>query len=526
MTGLRTPARDLDLLVAGEVNPDVVVVDADPRPVFGQAERVVRTVQLVPGSSSVITALGAARLGLRVAIAGVVGDDAFGRFMLDALAERGIDVSPCRVDPRRPTGASVILSDGRDRAILTATGTIGDLRASDVPAGLLARARHLHVGSYFLQAALAADLPGLLEAAAAAGSSTSIDPNWDPSGRWDGGFAQAALWADILLPNAVEACRLAGTDDVEAAARRLAAGGDGRPRVVAVKLGAAGALAVGTDGAVIRVPALPVAPVDTTRRRRLVQRRVPGRVAGRPPLLDCLRVAVACGSLSTQAVGGTAAQPTMDEVEAALAVRRRPTTPERDGRRRTTGPRRAYPGIAARPSRRRRTRPSAPRSANATNTVSSPAIEPTTSGQRARSRAAASGCAEPGSVRRTSIVPASRISTGMSRSSVRIRSSPLVSASRSRWGMRVGLGAAPAGLGRAQLRDVPADRRLGRPEPALPQGRRQLLLGPDGALLHEVPDRPLAELLHDLHRSASPPYREQERRARPPRARSGTSRRR
>ena len=42
--------------------------------------------------------------------------------MLEALAERGVDVSACRVAPGRPTGASVILSNGTDRAILTAIG--------------------------------------------------------------------------------------------------------------------------------------------------------------------------------------------------------------------------------------------------------------------------------------------------------------------------------------------------------------------------------------------------------------------
>jgi sugar/nucleoside kinase (ribokinase family) len=41
-------------------------------------------------------------------------------------------------------------------------------------------------------------------------------------------------------------------------------------------------------------------------------------LAGRP-LGDCLRVAGACGSLSTRAAGGTAAQPTIEEGEAALA---------------------------------------------------------------------------------------------------------------------------------------------------------------------------------------------------------------
>ena len=91
---------------------------------------------------------------------GVVGDDRLGRFMLEALADRGVDVSACRVAPGRPTGASVILSNGTDRAILTAIGTIADARAADVPPALLARARHVHAGSYFLQPGLAAELPG------------------------------------------------------------------------------------------------------------------------------------------------------------------------------------------------------------------------------------------------------------------------------------------------------------------------------------------------------------------------------
>ena len=57
---------DVDLLVVGEVNPDMIVWDADPRPVFGQAERFVEGIRLTIGSSSAITACGAARLGLVV----------------------------------------------------------------------------------------------------------------------------------------------------------------------------------------------------------------------------------------------------------------------------------------------------------------------------------------------------------------------------------------------------------------------------------------------------------------------------
>jgi sugar/nucleoside kinase (ribokinase family) len=305
---------DIDLLVVGEINPDIVVWDADPRPVFGQVERFVEGVRLTIGSSSAIAACGAARLGLRVAMVGVVGDDALGRFMLEALAARGVDVSGCRVAAGRPTGASVILGNGSDRAILTSLGTIADVRAADVPPSLLGRARHLHVGSYFVQPGLASDVPSLFRAARAAGATTSLDPNWDPSGSWDLGFAAATAEADVVLPNAVEVRALTGTDDLEAAARALAPG-----RLVAVKDGARGAIAVDADGSVARSRALPVDAVDTTGAGDAFDAGfLVAWLEGRS-LDDALRFAVACGSLSTRAAGGTEAQATREEALAAMA---------------------------------------------------------------------------------------------------------------------------------------------------------------------------------------------------------------
>ena len=109
--------RDLDLLVVGEINPDIVVTDPDPVPVFGQAERLVEGIRLTIGSSSAITACGAARLGLRVAIVGVVGDDALGRFTLDALAARGVDVSACRIAASALSRSSTTASSAASAAM-------------------------------------------------------------------------------------------------------------------------------------------------------------------------------------------------------------------------------------------------------------------------------------------------------------------------------------------------------------------------------------------------------------------------
>ncbi|MEU6795686.1 sugar kinase [Nonomuraea wenchangensis] len=304
--------RPFDLLVIGDANPDVVLSGAPRRLAYGQREQLVSGGDLVLGGSGAITACGAARLGLRVAFAGRVGDDAAGRFVLDALSARGVDVTYCVVGPR-PTAMTVVLADGHDRAILTSPGCLPDLTADDVPRGL---ARHVHVSSYFLQPALAAGLPGLLAEERASGASTSLDTNDDPAGTWDG-LAGVLPEVDVFLPNAAEAVAIAARlatphphpPSVEEAAARLGALGP----LVAVKDGAEGALAW-EAGRTVRVPAVPVEPVDTVGAGDSFNA---GLIAARLRGLDlraCLRVAVTCGSLSTRAAGGTAAQPTWKEL--------------------------------------------------------------------------------------------------------------------------------------------------------------------------------------------------------------------
>jgi sugar/nucleoside kinase (ribokinase family) len=70
-----------DLVVLGDCNPDVLVLGADVVPAFGQQEKLVDSISLVIGGSAAITAVAAARLGLRVALVAAVGADPAGAFM-------------------------------------------------------------------------------------------------------------------------------------------------------------------------------------------------------------------------------------------------------------------------------------------------------------------------------------------------------------------------------------------------------------------------------------------------------------
>ncbi|MEU6147787.1 sugar kinase [Streptomyces sp. NPDC047081] len=299
-----------DLLVIGDVNPDVVVGPVTGGLAFGQREQLVEHGRLVLGGSAAIMACGAARLGLRVAFAGRVGDDPAGAFVRQALVARGVDVSHLVVDPQLPTPLTAIVTtaDG-DRAILTSPGCLAATGLEDVPAGLLAAVRHVHSASFFLMPRLARSLSEVFAEARAHGATTSLDTNDDPAGSWDRALLDPVLKVtDVLLPNAAEARALSGEAQLTHAAAELTRYG---PTVV-VKDGARGALAH-TGAESLRVAAVPVEPVDAVGAGDSFDA---GFVAARLRGLDLrasLAVAVACGSLSTRAHGGTAAQPTWDE---------------------------------------------------------------------------------------------------------------------------------------------------------------------------------------------------------------------
>jgi sugar/nucleoside kinase (ribokinase family) len=295
-----------DLVVLGDCNPDVLVLGGDVAPAFGQQEKLVDSISLVVGGSAAITAVAAARLGLRVALVAAVGADPAGAFMRDQLAAEGVDVTGVVVRDSAATGMTVALSRGGDRAILTALGAMASLTAADVPEALLAGARHVHAASWFLlEDSLGPGLAGLFSAARAAGATTSLDTNWDPSGRWAGGHLAAAIaQTDVLLPNEPEALRLGGADDLDAAVGALVAAG---PRVV-VKRGERGArCADGPTRAQVSLP--PVTPVDTTGAGDCFDAGLIAGLLDGLPLAQATALGCAAGALSTGAPGGTASAP-------------------------------------------------------------------------------------------------------------------------------------------------------------------------------------------------------------------------
>jgi len=302
------------VVVAGEINVDLVLRGCPIFPAPGK-EVVADDLGMVLGSASAICAMGLARLGTPVSFVGKIGSDSWGTFCLSTMARAGIDVERVRTEPELKTGVTVAISGPRDRALVTFLGSSTELGADDIGDDVFDGAAHLHVSSYYLQKKLRPGCRSLFERAHRAGLTTSLDPGYDPSERWGDDLLATLAEVDLFFPNEVELRHIARREDVVEALHAI----ENVAAKTVAKLGAEGAITL-HRGEVMRVPAFPVQPVDTTGAGDSFNAGFLHAWLAGDPLVESMRFGAACASLSTLGIGGTAAQATRDE---ALAVLRR-----------------------------------------------------------------------------------------------------------------------------------------------------------------------------------------------------------
>lgn len=247
-----------DVTIAGELNLDLILYGL-PDQLAPERELLADRMMLTLGSSSAIVAHNLAALGSRVGFQSRIGDDSLGQIALERLRQGGVDVSQVRIAPGAiTTGLTVILHHEAWRNILTYSGTIAETSWQDLDLDYLADSRHFHFSSYYLQRALRPRVGELFQRLKAKGLTISLDTNDDPDDRWDGDLKDVLRHVDVFLPNEREACKAAGTDNMEAAIRKLS---EWVPLVV-VKLGRKGAMAQ-RGGERFVSPSREVATVDT-----------------------------------------------------------------------------------------------------------------------------------------------------------------------------------------------------------------------------------------------------------------------
>jgi len=304
--------KAIRILVAGELNPDFILSGYTSFPCPGQ-EVLVDNAVLTLGSSSAICAAGLAKLGNAVSFAGLVGQDAWGKFCLQELETAGVDTSRVIQSPTVKTGITVSLTAKSDRALVTYAGAIEKFRSSDIDLGDLDQFQHLHMSSYFLQTGLRGDCRELFAAARRKGLTTSLDPGCDPAGEWGKDLLETLEEVDIFLPNEVELRGITGCEDPIAGLRAL----EDRRAMVVAKLGVSGSMLL-EHGRLVRVPSFRVDAIDTTGAGDSFNAGFLHAWLRKASRVDALKWGAACGALATLGYGGTASQPRGDAVESFL----------------------------------------------------------------------------------------------------------------------------------------------------------------------------------------------------------------
>ncbi len=249
--------KKFDMVVIGELNIDLVLWNV-PMPEYEQ-EKLAEDMRFAMGSSSAITAHNYSAIGGEVGFTGKAGKDVFGDFMVAGLSDGGVDTAGIIQDETLKTGATIIMANPPQKALLTYMGAMADLTIGDIDWDYISRARHLHIGCFFLQTGIRKDVGKIFEKAQKLGLTTSLDTNWDPDDQWGEDLTDALKFTDIFLPNDDEALRIAGTNNLDDAVEYLG----NRVEILAVKCGKDGAI-LNTGGNILKQKGPVVDPIETS----------------------------------------------------------------------------------------------------------------------------------------------------------------------------------------------------------------------------------------------------------------------
>lgn len=299
----------MDVICLGILVADAIARPVETLPASGSLA-LVDEISLRGGGCALNTASVLARLGLDAGVAGKVGADPFGEFLLGLLRSRGVDRRGVVVDPAAPTSATVVLVDAAgERTFLHVPGANGRVGREELDLDLLFDARALHLAGALVMPELDGEPAAeILAGAHGRGLLTSLDTVWDATARWER-VLPALPHVDVLAPSLAEGRAISGEREPAAVAAWLRSRGAG---TVALKLGVDGCYAAG-EGFEGLVEAFPVRPVDGTGAGdAFVAGLLYGTLAGWP-LERAARLANAVGALATTAVGAVEGVPSAAE---------------------------------------------------------------------------------------------------------------------------------------------------------------------------------------------------------------------
>lgn len=300
-----------DLLVIGELNMDLILneVDSFPEP---EKEKIANDFNLTLGSSSAIFAANSARLGLDVGFCGMVGNDDFGKSVINQLKEYKVDTSLVTTSEEHKTGLTAIIRHEQDRAMVTYPGAMEQYSLSDISDDAFEGPKHLHISSIFLQPKIKDDLYAIVKKAKTHDMTVSLDPQWDPKEAWDLDLKRLFSEIDVFLPNEAEFLELTETGSVKKGLAKVSEWN--HSCTVVVKRGTKGATFLSNNSVSTVHAYLNNDPVDAVGAGDSFDAGFIYQFLRDKEIEHCVQFGNITGAVSTTRTGGTAAITSFDHV--------------------------------------------------------------------------------------------------------------------------------------------------------------------------------------------------------------------
>jgi sugar/nucleoside kinase (ribokinase family) len=302
--------KKFDVIVIGELNVDLILNNIAEFPRMN-TEILAREMQLLMGSSSAIFASNLSILGSRVAFLGKIGLDDFGLLITDTLEQSGVSTEFIIRRSGYITGATIVLNYGEERAMLTHPGAMEQLIFEDITTEIIQHCRHIHISSVFLQTGIIKKIPEILRLAKELDISTSLDPQWDPSEKWDLNLKEWLPLIDVFLPNTQEFLALTGQKDVHNAIDSV----KDYANTIAVKMGNNGSMGFDKGQILKKKPFLNECVVDTIGAGDSFNAGFIFNYLQKKDLDECLELGNLSGAINTTSAGGTTSFENIEKVK-------------------------------------------------------------------------------------------------------------------------------------------------------------------------------------------------------------------
>jgi sugar/nucleoside kinase (ribokinase family) len=252
-----------DIVCVGILVADVLGKPVDSLPEKGKLGLVER-MSLQIGGCAANVVIDLAKLGIKSTIVGKIGEDNFGKFLLDTLRSEKVDVEGIKLDRNVSTSASMVMIGGDgERSILHSFGANAKFTFEDIDLNIIRKSKILLIAGTFLMP----DFDGvgtekLLKFAHENGIICCMDTAWDSKGEWLRKIESSLRYLDWFMPSYDEACELSGKKDPEEIADFFISKG---VRNVIIKLGEKGCYVMQKDGKAYFVDAFTsVKAIDTS----------------------------------------------------------------------------------------------------------------------------------------------------------------------------------------------------------------------------------------------------------------------